>query len=213
MLTYGHAITASTRISHPCQCVSMCLSLQGWHGAVHEGLRGSKTLHPKPLMLFVQACKTWLQHFADRLRHSCPGRPLQVLQKVPPFRDVVMLVQHEYSSTTNSGLVYVQNAKPDGPAVFVLSEVANRAYRWADDDWHTASSLHLRHLCLYQDQDAYGDILPDMASGYMLFPRSFVCTDKVSELCATADRTVWHTLPPHCNSTCCTDKLFIQGVC
>lgn len=102
--------------------------------------------------------------------------------KEPPFQDVVLLNQHEWSTTPNGGLLYIQNAKPDGPAAFVLSEIANRPYHWADDDWQTASSLHLSPKCMYVDQDAYADVLSDMASGYMLFANSFICLSEVNRL-------------------------------
>jgi len=33
---------------------------------------------------------------------------------------------------------------------------------------------------LYADQDGYADVLADMASGYMLFPKAWYCLDEVS---------------------------------
>jgi len=73
----------------------------------------------------------------------------------------------------------VQNAAPDGPAVFMFAEIVSRPLRWADDEWETASKHKLNKQCLYMDQDAYADVLPDMASGYMLFPKALWCVDEV----------------------------------
>ena len=74
---------------------------------------------------------------------------------------------------------FVQNAAPDGPAVFMFAEIISRPLRWADDEWETASKHKLRKQCLYADQDAYADVLPDVASGYMLFPKALWCVDEV----------------------------------
>lgn len=73
----------------------------------------------------------------------------------------------------------VQNAAPNGPAAFMFAEIVSRPLRWADDDWKTAGKLGLRRQCLYMDQDAYADVLPDMASGYMVFPKAWWCLDEV----------------------------------
>ena len=117
--------------------------------------------------------------------------------KAPPFNDIVVLNQEEDGIiSTNGGILYVQNAAPDGPAAFMFAETVTRPYRWADDDWKTASNLTLRPKCLYSDQDAYNDVLPDMVSGYMLFPKAWWCLDEVS----AADMTHIHkTLEKLCH--------------
>ncbi len=73
----------------------------------------------------------------------------------------------------------MQNAAPDGPAAFMFAEIVSRPLRWSDDDWKTANSFNLGRQCLYMDQDAYADVLPDMASGYMVFPKAWWCMDEV----------------------------------
>ena len=65
----------------------------------------------------------------------------------------------------------------------VFAEVVMRPFRWADDDWVHASNRSIRKLCLYADQDSYADVLPDMASGYMLFPKAWFC---LPEVCLSA---------------------------
>lgn len=59
------------------------------------------------------------------------------------------------------------------------AEVVLRPYRWADDDWEHARQIGLYERCLYADQDSYADVLPDMASGYMLFPAAMGCLPEV----------------------------------
>ena len=65
----------------------------------------------------------------------------------------------------------------------MFTEIVSRPLRWADDGWATADKFTLHKTCLYADQDAYADVLPDMASGYMLFPKAWWCA---SEVCNSA---------------------------
>ena len=78
--------------------------------------------------------------------------------KQPPFNDITVLNQIEYNITANGGVLYVQNAAPDGPAAFMFAEIVARPYRWADDDWQTATSLTIWPKCLYSDQDGYTEV-------------------------------------------------------
>ncbi|KAA6428239.1 MAG: hypothetical protein FRX49_01835 [Trebouxia sp. A1-2] len=116
--------------------------------------------------------------------------------KQPPFQDIVVLNQEESPVEANGGNLYVQNAAPDGPAVFMFAEIVSRPLRWADDEWETASKHSLNKQCLYMDQDAYADVLPDMASGYMLFPKALWCVDEASR--AQAD---WQELNDNIGKT------------
>lgn len=58
--------------------------------------------------------------------------------KQPPFKDITVLNQAESPFDPNGGVLYVQNAAPDGPAAFMFAEIVSRPYRWADDHWYTA---------------------------------------------------------------------------
>ena len=58
--------------------------------------------------------------------------------KRPPFQDITVLNQAESPVDANGGVLYVQNAAPDGPAAFMFTEIVSRPYRWADDQWKTA---------------------------------------------------------------------------
>ena len=41
--------------------------------------------------------------------------------KHPPFKDLTVMNQPESSESPNGGLLYVQNAAPDGPAAFMFA--------------------------------------------------------------------------------------------
>ncbi|KAL0053604.1 hypothetical protein WJX82_008204 [Trebouxia sp. C0006] len=99
--------------------------------------------------------------------------------KHPPFKDIVVINQEEGVLAPNGGVLYVQNAAPDGPAAFMFAEIVSRPLRWADDSWAHADRLSLHKTCMYADQDAYYDVLADVVSGYMLFPKSWYCLDEV----------------------------------
>ncbi|DBA88882.1 TPA: hypothetical protein ACH3X2_000126 [Trebouxia sp. C0005] len=99
--------------------------------------------------------------------------------KHPPFKDIVVINQEEAGLAPNGGVLYVQNAAPDGPAAFMFAEIVSRPLRWADDGWAHANRLSLHQTCMYADQDAYYDVLAAMVSGYMLFPKSWYCLDEV----------------------------------
>ena len=43
-----------------------------------------------------------------------------------------------------------------------------------------AGKKSIHQTCLYADQDGYADVLADMASGYMLFPKAWYCLDEIS---------------------------------
>ena len=40
--------------------------------------------------------------------------------------------------------------------------------------------MNISKTCLYADQDSYADVLADMASGYLLFPKAWYCLPEVS---------------------------------
>ena len=43
--------------------------------------------------------------------------------KHPPFKDITVLNQAENAENPNGGLLYVQNAAPDGPAAFMFAGI------------------------------------------------------------------------------------------
>ncbi len=61
----------------------------------------------------------------------------------------------------------------------MYAEVVSRPFRWADDGWVHAANRSIHKQCLYMDQDSWADVLPDMASGYMLFSKAWFCLPEV----------------------------------
>ena len=45
--------------------------------------------------------------------------------KHPPFQHITVLNQAESPTSPNGGLLYVQNAAPDGPAAFMLAGITS----------------------------------------------------------------------------------------
>ena len=48
--------------------------------------------------------------------------------KHPPFKDITVLNQAESPVGPNSGMVYVQNAAPDGPAAFMFAGITANSF-------------------------------------------------------------------------------------
>ena len=75
---------------------------------------------------------------------------------------------------------------------WVCAEIVLRPYRWADDGWKHARKRSITEKCLYADQDSYADVLPDMASGYMLFPKAWFCLPEVCLMLLHARQSLHH---------------------
>ncbi|PNW79367.1 hypothetical protein CHLRE_09g412550v5 [Chlamydomonas reinhardtii] len=53
--------------------------------------------------------------------------------KSPPLRDrQLMALRDPYNGLLNCAIIYIQNARPDGPAVQLMAEVPDRIERWAE---------------------------------------------------------------------------------
>ena len=48
--------------------------------------------------------------------------------KHPPFKDIAVLNQAESPEDPNAGLLYVQNAAPDGPAAFMFAGITAHSF-------------------------------------------------------------------------------------
>eukprot|EP00798_Chlamydomonas_sp_ICE-L_P002792 gene2792-12667_t len=85
------------------------------------------------------------------------------------FHDPYKLLElcSKTTALPNGGLVYVQNAAPNGPASWLISEVSNRLYRFIDSDFKRLKELGMTATCNYMDQDAFGDALGFVRSGMM----------------------------------------------
>ena len=48
--------------------------------------------------------------------------------KHPPFKDITVLNQAESPEDSNGGVLYVQNAAPDGPAAFMFAGITANCF-------------------------------------------------------------------------------------
>ena len=65
----------------------------------------------------------------------------------------------------DGGFIYIQNAQPNGPSVWIFLEATDRLMRHADDDWKWMSSLGLSKGCKFMDQDMLNEVLGSVVSG------------------------------------------------
>ncbi|KAG2441348.1 hypothetical protein HYH02_009940 [Chlamydomonas schloesseri] len=99
--------------------------------------------------------------------------------KSPPFADFTIINQAEvlynqddYVSEVrpNGGVLYIQNAAPDGPAAWLLAEVTDRLLRWIEDGFNTTRHTHdVLTWCNYMDQDGLRDAISSVMMGTMFF--------------------------------------------
>ena len=97
------------------------------------------------------------------------GDPYKFL-KQPPFRDINLMTMgetwpYETNSLLNLGMLYAQNAKPDGPVAQILAEVPDRQLRMANDKgnrlmrmWKVHQNCGTDEQLLFDDV-VYGSIL------------------------------------------------------
>ena len=61
--------------------------------------------------------------------------------------------EYPHADVTNGGLFYIQNARPDGPAAWMVAEVSDRLLRWIDDGFNnTTTQMDFHTWCGYMDQ-------------------------------------------------------------
>ncbi|GLI67397.1 hypothetical protein VaNZ11_011582, partial [Volvox africanus] len=99
--------------------------------------------------------------------------------KSPPFANFTIINQPEvlydqsdYLTETdpNGGVVYVQNAAPDGPAAWLMAEVVHRILRWIENGFQTSRYQHnIATWCNYMDQDGLKDGLTSVRLGRIFF--------------------------------------------
>eukprot|EP00198_Chlamydomonas_reinhardtii_P005663 XP_001694999.1 predicted protein [Chlamydomonas reinhardtii] len=99
--------------------------------------------------------------------------------KSPPFADFTIINQPEvlYNQDDyvnevrpNGGVLYIQNAAPDGPAAWLLSEVTDRLLRWIEDGFNTTRHTHdVLTWCNYMDQDGLRDAISSVMMGRIFF--------------------------------------------
>lgn len=80
--------------------------------------------------------------------------------KTLPYVIQVLYHQDEYQANTftNGGIVYIQNARPDGPAAWLVAEVSDRLLRWVcGGGAHQDGARHglcAHDACSYPPEDA-----------------------------------------------------------
>ena len=65
----------------------------------------------------------------------------------------------------DGGFIYIQNAQPNGPSVWIFQEATDRLLRHADDDWKWISSLGLYKGCKFMDQLMLNEMFGSVVSG------------------------------------------------
>ncbi|KAL0039337.1 hypothetical protein WJX79_003884 [Trebouxia sp. C0005] len=77
--------------------------------------------------------------------------------KHPPFKDIVVINQEEAGLAPNGGVLYVQNAAPDGPAAFMFAEIVVRQ----DLKWAKASEEMEKHIRFFEAFKGVEHAAPD----------------------------------------------------
>ncbi len=81
--------------------------------------------------------------------------------------------------TATGGIIYVQNAAPDGPTAYMLAEAIDRPLRWMDDDFRILDQKRMHRWCDVVDQDGLCDALSSVATGrpHFLFAAQYCRID------------------------------------
>lgn len=66
---------------------------------------------------------------------------------------------------TDGGFIYIQNAQPNGPSVWIFLEATDRLLRHAADDWKWMMSIGLQRKCKFMDQDMLNEVLGSVVAG------------------------------------------------
>ncbi|GIL70068.1 hypothetical protein Vretimale_3345 [Volvox reticuliferus] len=98
-----------------------------------------------------------------------PFRDLYTLLWAEPLGSASLLAMRDGNGWLNCGVVYIRNARPDGPAAYVLAEVVDRLERWAANPGYF-SARGLNSYCW--DQQMYSDTLLSALAGR---PLSYGC--------------------------------------
>ncbi|MEW5299180.1 MAG: hypothetical protein WDW36_002220 [Sanguina aurantia] len=91
--------------------------------------------------------------------------------KAPPLAHHNLLMMRDGSGYVNCGVVYMQNATPDGPTSWFMNGITDRVLRWeASRELLGSKTPPAPHYCLEQDQ--YSEMVLSVIAGRPLF---FVC--------------------------------------
>ena len=65
-------------------------------------------------------------------------------------------MQWPNTHTANGGFIYIQNAHPSGPSVWIFLEATDRLLRHAADNWAWMQAKGLKKQCKHMDQVSGG---------------------------------------------------------
>jgi len=175
---YGHVVTLTFREQdclkiqqfipeHACVWDTSPISygLQG--GAEHLWhLRWRFTARASRMGYNVMSLDNDVAIFDDPYRHL----------KAPPMDKVNIFCAAESEYGCNGGFMYVQNARPDGPASWVFKQTTDVPLRWMDDHLHYISSLGRQHqsICNKFDQALIDDAIRSTLMGQIIHPSAIV---------------------------------------
>ena len=74
------------------------------------------------------------------------------------------------SHTANGGFIYIQNAQPNGPSVWIFLEATDRLLRHSADNWAWMQARGLKKQCKHMDQVGSGSTLS------RLMPSQWACS-------------------------------------
>ncbi|GAX73294.1 hypothetical protein CEUSTIGMA_g748.t1 [Chlamydomonas eustigma] len=94
--------------------------------------------------------------------------------KSPPLKDLNMIIMRDGDGWANCGVVYVQNAAPNGASAYIVGDILERLLRWTEDS--SVLQRKEREPPFYQsvgagcwDQSVYSDTMLSAVSGRPLF--------------------------------------------
>ena len=83
---------------------------------------------------------------------------------------------------TDGGFIYIQNAQPNGPSVWIFLEATDRLLRHAADDWTWMMSSGLRKCCNCLDQEMLEEVLGSVVAGRPIWRGSLMgCAEEKTE--------------------------------
>jgi hypothetical protein len=102
------------------------------------------------------------------LRLASPALPLLRYLKAPPYKDMNLMTMRDGNGWINCGVVYAQNARPDGPTAYALGEVIDRTLRWGEDFRHLSAHVP-PHASSCWEQTLYSDTVMSAVAGRPIF--------------------------------------------
>ncbi|MEW5320246.1 MAG: hypothetical protein WDW38_011331 [Sanguina aurantia] len=181
-LGLGHVVWM-TNSQDKCERSSWLLPDLGciWSSQVFDGADVQGKMHMDRVAFTGRALRLGfnvLQVEADIIVFQDPYRFL----KSPPLSDHNLLIMRDGNGFLNSGVIYCQNARPDGPTAYVLNEIVDRTLRWQESKALLESKDPPRSaICAEQSQ--FTDTLLSVVAGRPLFsqcwgPESYELRDK-----------------------------------